>query len=78
KEITYIHAEAYAAGELKHGPLALIDDGIPVVAILPPGSSYKDTYSNLKETITRGADVIALGSKEDKQLEIIEDKLLFD
>lgn len=78
KEITYIHAEAYAAGELKHGPLALIEDGMPVVAILPPGPSYEDTYSNTIETMARGADIIALGSKEDKQLEIMENKLLFD
>ncbi len=41
KEITYIHGEGYAAGELKHGPLALIDDDVPVVVVLPPGDNYK-------------------------------------
>ena len=48
KEISYIHGEGYAAGELKHGPLALIDEGIPVVVVIPPGDSYKKTMSNLE------------------------------
>ncbi len=78
KEITYIHGEGYAAGELKHGPLALIDNNIPVVGILPPGDSYGKTYSNLQEIKSRGADLIVLGSKNDKNLDGIEDKLLFD
>lgn len=78
KEITYIHGEGYAAGELKHGPLALIEDNIPVVGLLPPGPSYDKTYSNLQEIISRGADMIILGSKDDKQIEQIEDKLLFN
>ena len=78
KEITYIHGEGYAAGELKHGPLALIDNNIPVVGILPPGPSYGKTYSNLQESKSRGADLIVLGSKNDKNLNGIEDKLLFD
>jgi len=78
KEITYIHGEGYAAGELKHGPLALIDNNIPVVGILPPGPSYGKTYSNLQEIKSRGADLIVLGSKNDKNLNGIEDKLVFD
>ncbi|RAP49593.1 MAG: glutamine--fructose-6-phosphate transaminase (isomerizing) [Methanosphaera sp. SHI613] len=78
KEITYIHGEGYAAGELKHGPLALIEDNIPVVGLLPPGPSYAKTYSNLQEIISRGADMIILGSKDDKQIDQIEDKLLFN
>ncbi|RAP52794.1 MAG: glutamine--fructose-6-phosphate aminotransferase, partial [Methanosphaera sp. rholeuAM130] len=52
KEITYIHGEGYAAGELKHGPLALIEDNIPVVGLLPPGPSYAKTFSNLQEIIS--------------------------
>lgn len=68
KEITYIHAEGYAAGELKHGPLALIDDDVPVVAVTPPGSSHDKTLSNLEEVKARGAKVIALGSEEDEVL----------
>lgn len=69
KEITYIHAEGYAAGELKHGPLALIDDGVPVVAIVPPGKSHDKTFSNVEEVKARGASVIGLGSYKDKDLE---------
>ena len=68
KEITYIHAEGYAAGELKHGPLALIDDGIPVVAVAPPGKSHDKTLSNVEEVKARGAKVIGLGSSEDDDL----------
>ncbi len=68
KEITYIHGEGYAAGELKHGPLALIDEGIPVVVINPPGDDHKKTMNNLKEVKARGADVLAVGSSSDKML----------
>ncbi len=68
KEITYIHGEGYAAGELKHGPLALIDDDVPVVAIAPPGKSHDKTLSNVEEVKARGAQVIALGSSEDEVL----------
>ncbi|MBR0473148.1 MAG: SIS domain-containing protein, partial [Methanosphaera sp.] len=78
KEITYIHAEGYPAGELKHGPLALIDDGIPVVGILPPGPSYPKTYNNLQEIRARGANMIILGSEDDTQLDDIEDKIVFN
>ena len=68
KEITYIHAEGYAAGELKHGPLALIDDEVPVVAVVPPGKSHDKTLSNVEEVRARGAHVIGLGSQEDDVL----------
>lgn len=78
KEITYIHGEGYPAGELKHGPLALIEDNIPVVGILPPGPSYRKTYNNLQEIKARGADMIILGANNDTHLDDIEDKLLFD
>lgn len=78
KEITYIHAEGYPAGELKHGPLALIEDGIPVVGILPPGPSYAKTYNNLEEIRARGAHMIILGSEEDTQIDDVHDKLLFN
>jgi len=66
KEISYIHAEGYAAGELKHGPLALIDVGVPVVVIIPEDEDYHKTLSNLKEVDSRGADVIAIASQNDK------------
>ena len=78
KEITYIHGEGYPAGELKHGPLALIEDNIPVVGILPPGPSYRKTYNTLQEIKARGADMIILGANNDTHLDDIEDKLLFD
>jgi len=68
KEITYIHGEGYAAGELKHGPLALIDEGIPVVVIIPPGDNYRKTMSNLEEVKSRGANVLAIGSADDESL----------
>ena len=68
KEITYIHGEGYAAGELKHGPLALIDDEVPVVAVVPPGKSHDRTLSNVEEVKARGARVIALGSSDDDVL----------
>ncbi|MGB8232766.1 MAG: glutamine--fructose-6-phosphate transaminase (isomerizing) [Methanobacterium sp.] len=68
KEITYIHGEGYAAGELKHGPLALIDDDIPVLAVVPPGYSHDKTLSNIEEVKARGAKIIALGSSDDEAL----------
>lgn len=68
KEITYIHGEGYAAGELKHGPLALIDKDIPVVVVIPPGESYRKTMSNLEEVKSRGANVLAIGSCDDESL----------
>ena len=55
KEISYIHAEGYAAGELKHGPIALIEDGTPVVVIAPTNSLFEKTISNLQEVASRGA-----------------------
>ncbi len=75
KEITYIHGEGYAAGELKHGPLALIDEGIPVVVILPPGENHRKTMSNLEEVKSRGADILAIGYKGDSALELKADDL---
>ena len=68
KEITYIHGEGYAAGELKHGPLALIDDDVPVLAVVPPGNSHDKTISNIEEVRARGASIIAVGSSEDDDL----------
>lgn len=73
KEITYIHAEGYAAGELKHGPLALIEEGIPVVVILPPGEDHRKTMSNLEEVKSRGASVIGVGSEKDEALALKSD-----
>jgi glucosamine--fructose-6-phosphate aminotransferase (isomerizing) len=60
KEISYLHAEAYAGGELKHGPLSLIEEGVPVIAVAPSDESSSKLFGNIKETKARGAFVIAL------------------
>ena len=60
KEICYIHAEGYAAGEMKHGPIALIDKSVPVIAIVPSGPLFEKTASNLQEAAARGGQIIAL------------------
>ncbi|SFB02718.1 glucosamine--fructose-6-phosphate aminotransferase (isomerizing) [Cohnella sp. OV330] len=60
KEISYIHSEAYAAGELKHGTLALIEDGVPVIALLTQEDLFEKTVSNIKEVKARGAEVLGL------------------
>lgn len=63
KEISYIHAEGYAAGELKHGPIALIDENMPVVVIAPCDSLFEKTISNMHEVIARGGKVILISDK---------------
>jgi glucosamine--fructose-6-phosphate aminotransferase (isomerizing) len=73
KEISYIHAEGYAAGELKHGPFALLSPETPVVALCMPGSTYGVMISNIKEIKARGAPVIALGGEGDRELTEIVD-----
>ena len=60
KEISYIHAEGYAAGELKHGPIALIEEGTPVIVIAPSDELFEKTISNLQEVATRGARVLLI------------------
>ena len=64
KEISYIHAEGLSAGELKHGPLALIEDGVPVVAIAPSGKTFDKMLGNIEEAKARGAYIVSLGSSE--------------
>ncbi|MBV8458298.1 MAG: glutamine--fructose-6-phosphate transaminase (isomerizing) [Acetobacteraceae bacterium] len=64
KEISYIHAEAYAAGEMKHGPIALIDSTVPVIAAVPPGPLFEKTASNLQEAAARGGQVIVLSDQQ--------------
>jgi glucosamine--fructose-6-phosphate aminotransferase (isomerizing) len=68
KEISYIHAEGYPAGEMKHGPIALIDEDVPVVVLVPKGSSYEKTLSNMEEVIARGGRVIAVCSVGDEEI----------
>jgi glucosamine--fructose-6-phosphate aminotransferase (isomerizing) len=68
KEISYIHAEGYAAGEMKHGPIALIDKDMPVVMLAPRDRLYEKTVSNLMEVKARGAPVIALVTGGEREL----------
>ena len=64
KEISYIHAEAYAAGEMKHGPIALIDKSVPVIAICPSGPLFEKTASNLQEAAARGGQIIVFSDQD--------------
>ena len=68
KEISYIHAEGYAAGEMKHGPIALIDEHMPVVVLVPKGANYEKVCSNMEEVIARGGRVIAVCSQGDSEV----------
>jgi glucosamine--fructose-6-phosphate aminotransferase (isomerizing) len=63
KEISYIHAEGYAAGELKHGPIALIDEEVPVIVVAPPDPLFDKTASNVQEVVARGGKVILLSDR---------------
>ena len=67
KELSYLHAEGYPAGEMKHGPLALIEEGLPVVILAPKDRYFEKTISNMQEVIARGGKVILL-SNEDKNI----------
>ncbi|KNF08590.1 glutamine--fructose-6-phosphate aminotransferase GlmS [Gottschalkia purinilytica] len=77
KEISYIHAEAYAAGELKHGPIALIDDGIPVIALATQGELFEKMVSNIKEVVTRGAKVIAFALEGNTDIEKVAEQVVY-
>ena len=63
KELSYVHAEGYPAGEMKHGPLALIEEGMPVVVLAPRDNYYKKTISNMQEVVARGAKVLLITNK---------------
>ena len=63
KELSYIHAEGYAAGEMKHGPIALIDESMPIIAVAPPDALFEKTQSNLHEAIARGARMIMVSTE---------------
>tara|TARA_B100001248_G_C27399676_1_gene469092 strand:+ start:1249 stop:3105 length:1857 start_codon:yes stop_codon:yes gene_type:complete len=68
KELAYMHAEGYAAGEMKHGPIALIDDRMVVVVVAPSDSVYEKTLSNLEEVRARGGHIIAIGTEKNEKL----------
>jgi len=77
KEISYIHAEGYPAGEMKHGPIALLDKTFPVVVIAPQGRIYSKIINNIKEVKARDTLVIAIATEGDKEIANIVDRLFY-
>jgi len=77
KEISYIHAEGYAAGEMKHGPLALVDEKMPVVCIAPKDSVYQKMISNIREVKARKGKVIAIATRGDEEITRLVDHTIF-
>jgi glucosamine--fructose-6-phosphate aminotransferase (isomerizing) len=76
KEISYLHSEAYAAGEMKHGPIALIDEEFPSVCLAPRDSSYEKMFSNIQELKARNGPVIAVGTEGDRELPKVCDEFI--
>jgi glutamine---fructose-6-phosphate transaminase (isomerizing) len=76
KELSYIHAEGYAAGELKHGPIALIDENMSVVCLAPRDPYYEKTISNIEEIRARGGKILSIGTEGDKELQSISDDFI--
>ncbi len=64
KEISYLHAEAYAAGEMKHGPIALIDETVPVIVLAPHDPLFEKTASNLQEAAARGGKIVLITDRQ--------------
>ena len=77
KEISYIHAEGYPAGEMKHGPIALIDETIPVIAIVPRDGLRDKMLNNISEVKTRGGTIIALATEGDEEIANLVDHVLY-
>ena len=77
KEISYVHAEAYPAGEMKHGPIALLDKDFPVVAISPKDHVYQKMINNVKEVTAREASVIAIATEGDEEINAVADKVIY-
>ena len=76
KEISYAHAEGYAAGEMKHGPIALIDADMPVVVVMPRDGQYEKTYSNVQVVRARDGKIIAVASEGDEDAKRVADFVL--
>ena len=77
KEISYLHAEAYPAGEMKHGPIALLDEGFPVIAIATQSPVYDKLVSNLQESKARGAMVVAVATEGDEDIRQHADHVIY-
>lgn len=77
KEISYVHAEAFAAGELKHGTIALIEKGVPVISILTQDDLFEKMVSNMEEVRARGAYVIAIAKEGNKEVEKVSDDVIY-
>lgn len=77
KEVSYIHAEAYAGGELKHGPIAMLDKDFPVLAIVPQNEVYEKMISNIEEVRARMAPVIALATEGDLHVSAVADDVIY-
>ncbi len=77
KEVSYVHAEGYSTGEMKHGPLALIDKNFPTVAVIPSDSVYEKAVSNIEEIKARQGPVIAIATKGNKEIEKIVDDVIY-
>jgi glucosamine--fructose-6-phosphate aminotransferase (isomerizing) len=77
KEISYLHAEGYPAGEMKHGPIALIDENFPTVALCPSGSVYEKMISNIEEIKTRKGKILALTTEGNKEIKKIVDDVIY-
>ena len=76
KEISYVHAEGYPAAEMKHGPIALVDDHTPSVFIIPQGTTYDKVMANMEEVKARGGPIIAVASKDDPHVEAVADDVI--
>ncbi len=77
KEISYIHAEGYPAGEMKHGPIALIDENLPVVCVTPQDSLYEKMLSNVQEVKARKGKIISVGNENDEELKNISEDYIY-
>ena len=77
KEISYLHAEAYPAGEMKHGPIALLDKDLPVVALVPKNELWEKTISNIEESMARNSPIIAIATEGDKEIGHYSQNVIF-
>ena len=77
KEVSYLHAEAYAAGEMKHGPIALLEPGFPVLVVVPDDSVRAKTVSNIAEIKARGATVCSVATEGDDEVEALSDRMMW-